>query len=107
MVTTTGGNAVVDVESDNSVPAMYSLAQNYPNPFNPTTTIEYALPHAGYATLRIYNVLGEEVATLVEGEQAAGTFKTTWDASDLPSGVYFYRLTAGEYVQTRKMVLMK
>jgi len=67
----------------------------------------YTLPHTGYATIRIYNVIGEEVATLVDGEQAAGTFKSIWDASDMPSGVYFCRLTAGEFVQTRKMVLMK
>jgi len=88
-------------------PDEYSLKQNYPNPFNPTTTIEYTLPHAGYASLKVYNVLGEELATLVDGEQAAGTFSTEWDASVMPSGVFFYRLTAGEYIQTRKMVLMR
>ena len=58
-------------------------------------------------TLRVYNVLGEKVAALVAGDHAAGTFKATWDASDMPSGVYFYRLTAGEYVQTKKAVLMR
>jgi hypothetical protein len=78
-----------------------------PNPFNPSTTIEYALPHAGLVTLKVYNVLGEEVAVLITGDHAAGTFKATWDASDMPSGVYFYRLTAGEYVQTKKAVLMR
>ena len=88
-------------------PEDFIIAQNYPNPFNPTTTLEYSLSHAGHVTLKVYNVLGEEVAALVDGEQAAGAFTTTWDASDLPSGVYFYRLTAGEYVQTRKMVLMR
>jgi hypothetical protein len=85
----------------------YALAQNYPNPFNPKTTIEFDLPHAGYVTLKVYNVLGEEVATLVASNHAAGTFNVSWDASDRPSGVYFYRLTAGEYVQTKKAVLMK
>jgi len=89
------------------VPLEFGLQQNYPNPFNPTTTIEYALPHAGRLTLKVYNVLGEEVATLFDGEHAAGTFKATWDASHMPSGVYIYRLTAGEHVQARKMVLMK
>jgi ligand-binding sensor domain-containing protein len=89
------------------LPLSHKLSQNYPNPFNPSTTIEFALPHAGYVTLKVYNVLGEEVAALVEGDHAAGTFKATWDASGLPSGVYFYRLTAGEYVQTKKMILMK
>jgi hypothetical protein len=88
-------------------PEQYVLNQNYPNPFNPSTTIEFALPHAGYVTLRVYNVLGEQVATLVAEDHAAGTFKAMWDASDMPSGVYFYRLTAGGYFQTKKMVLMK
>jgi hypothetical protein len=85
----------------------YRLYQNRPNPFNPSTTIEIALPHAGYVTLKVFNVLGEEVASLIEGDHTAGTFKATWEASGLPSGVYFYRLTAGEYVQTKKAVLMK
>jgi hypothetical protein len=92
---------------DADVPTKYALFQNYPNPFNPSTTIEFALPHAGFVTLKVFNVLGKEVATLMAGEHAAGTFKATWDASGLPSGVYFYRLTAGEYFQTQKMVLMK
>ena len=81
--------------------------QHTPNSFNPSTTIEFAQPHAGYVTLIVYNVLGEEVANLITGDHAAGTFKATWDASGLPSGVYFYRLTSGEYVQTKKMVLMR
>jgi len=89
------------------IPGKFDLSQNYPNPFNPTTTIEYTLPHAGYVTLKVYNVLGEEVASLVAGDHAAGTFTATWDATGMSSGVYFYRLTAGEYVQTRKMVLMR
>ena len=97
----------VDVQPTKSVPEAYRLWQNYPNPFNPSTTIEYALPYSGYVTMRVYNILGEEVATLLAGDHAPGTFKATWDASILPSGVYFYRLTAGEYVQTRKMILMK
>jgi hypothetical protein len=101
-------NIITDVGHEaNVVPDEYSLSQNYPNPFNPSTTIEFALPHAGYVNLKVYNVLGEQVATLAEGDHAAGTFKTLWDASGLPSGVYFYRLTAREYVQTKKMVLMK
>ncbi len=89
------------------MPAEYSLEQNYPNPFNPSTTIEFALPHSGFATLKVYNILGEEVATLMAGDHAAGSFKATWDASGLPSGVYFYRLTAGDYVQTKKSILMR
>jgi dienelactone hydrolase len=100
---------VVSVELDRErlLPESYSLKQNYPNPFNPSTTIEFALPHAGYITLTVHNVLGQEVATLIAGDHAAGSFKATWDATEIPSGVYFYRLTAGEYVQTKKMVLMR
>ena len=90
-----------------SLPEQFMLSQNYPNPFNPSTTIEFALPHAGFVTLKVYNVLGEEVATLIAGDHPAGTFKATWDASEMPSGVYFYRLTAGNYVQTKTMVLFR
>ena len=106
--TTTGG--VVTSVKDNketSIPVQFALTQNYPNPFNPSTTIEFALPHAGFLTLMVYNLLGEEVATLIAGDHAAGTSRATWNASGHPSGVYFYRLTAGKYVQTKKAVLMK
>jgi len=99
---------LTSVENEDRIaPRTIALSQNYPNPFNPATTIEFALPHAGYVTLIVYNVLGEEVTTLVEGDRAAGNFEATWDASDMPSGVYFYHLTAGENVRTRRMVLMK
>lgn len=96
-----------DPSAKGGIPNHFGLAQNYPNPFNPSTTIEYSLPEAGFVTLKIYNVLGEEIATLIAGDHAAGAFKATWEASGLPSGVYFYRLTAGGYVQTMKMILMK
>ena len=68
---------------------------------------EGRIGQGGFVTLKVYNVLGEEAATLITGDHAAGIFKATWDASGMPSGVYFYRLAAGEYVQTRKMILMK
>ncbi|MGB5875049.1 MAG: M28 family peptidase, partial [Bacteroidota bacterium] len=90
-----------------TIPQSYALSQNYPNPFNPTTTIEFALPQAGYVTLKVHNVLGEEVARLVDGEHPAGRFKAIWDASEFPSGLYFYRLIAGESIQTGKMMLLK
>jgi len=78
----------VAVNDDHQIPGAVELSQNYPNPFNPGTKIEFALPHAGYISLKVYNVLGEEVATLLTGERAAGTFTVTWDASGMPSGVY-------------------
>jgi len=101
---------IIDVltgADEEDIPLVFALGQNHPNPFNPSTTIEFALPHAGYVTLKVYNVLGEEAAALIAGEHLAGTFKATWDASGLPSGIYFYRLTAGEYVETEKMILCK
>ncbi|MGB6032521.1 MAG: T9SS type A sorting domain-containing protein, partial [Bacteroidota bacterium] len=94
-------------EAATELPASYSLSQNYPNPFNPSTMIEFALPHAATVMLKVYNLLGAEVATLASGDHPAGTFKILWGASDIPSGVYFYRLSAGKFVQTRKMILMK
>ena len=101
------GEAATAIEFVDTTPSEYLLSQNYPNPFNPNTTIEFALPHSSFVTLRVYNVLGDEVATLIAGDHAAGTFKVIWDASEMPSGVYFYRLSAGEYVQTKRAVLMK
>ncbi|HEY9167631.1 MAG TPA: T9SS type A sorting domain-containing protein [Candidatus Kryptonia bacterium] len=90
-----------------SVPASYSLLQNYPNPFNPTTTIRYSLPQSGMVSLKIYNILGQEVTTLVNQHQSAGNYTATFDASRFASGVYFYRLNAGSFNQVRKMLLLK
>ncbi|MGB2959507.1 MAG: T9SS type A sorting domain-containing protein, partial [Bacteroidota bacterium] len=107
VLVTTNGGIITGAEDAEQLPQEYMLLQNYPNPFNPSTTIAFAVPHGGFVTLKVYNLLGEEVATLIAGDHAAGTFKATWDASELPSGVYFYRLMAGDYVQTKKAVLMK
>jgi len=85
----------------------YVLYQNYPNPFNPSTTIRYELPKASYVTLKIYNVLGQEVATLVNEEKPAGNYEVNFNASNLSSGVYFYKIKAGSYVETKKMNLIK
>ena len=89
------------------LPNEYSLAQNYPNPFNPVTIIEFAIPTAIEVSLLIYSLKGEEVVWLIEGEMPAGYHQVTWNASDVSSGIYFYRLKAGDFVQTRKMVLLR
>ena len=83
------------------------LKQNYPNPFNPSTTIAFDLPKMSEVTLKIFNILGEEVATLVSERLSAGSYSYECDASNLASGVYLYRLQTGSYVETRKMVLMR
>jgi hypothetical protein len=95
-----------------AIPADYSLAQNYPNPFNPTTTFRYGMPKEGHVTLKIYNLTGQEVRTLVDDFQSAGLRSVTWDGKNdlgqsVPSGVYMYRLVAGDFVQIRKMSLVK
>ncbi len=88
-------------------PTKYSLEQNYPNPFNPTTTIEFSIPKDANVTLKIFDVLGKEVATLVNDQKAAGTYILNWNASNFSSGLYFYRVTAGEFTDTKKMFLVK
>ncbi len=90
-----------------ATPNDFDLSQNYPNPFNPSTTISYKLSAVGYVTLKVYDVLGREVETLVNRKQNPGSHTVTFDASKLPSGVYFYRLIAGSFVETKKMVLIK
>jgi hypothetical protein len=97
----------VESESQVDIPKTYALGQNYPNPFNPSTSIEFALPKPGFVTLKIYNTLGEEVATLVSEKLPAGKHQRVWEAQGLASGVYLYRLQAGEFVQTRKLILLR
>lgn len=91
----------------NRTPIDFSLSQNYPNPFNPSTTIGYALPHRSHVTLAVYNTLGQHVATLVGGEDKAGYHEVQFTAKNLASGVYFYRLQTGDFVQTRKFLLVR
>ena len=91
----------------NEAPIEYSLSQNYPNPFNPNTQIKYSIPKTSLVTLKIFNTLGEEIETLVNEEKTVGTYEVNLNAANLPSGVYFYRLQAGDFVQTRKMILLK
>jgi hypothetical protein len=88
-------------------PTAFALEQNYPNPFNPTTTIRYQLPTSGHVSLKVYNSLGQEVATLVEEVQDPGFKSIVFGASQLPSGVYFCGLQAGALIQSKKMLLLK
>jgi hypothetical protein len=89
------------------LPTEFSLAQNYPNPFNPTTVIEFALPVASHTSLKIFDVTGRLVATLVDESLTAGVHTVGFDAAKLASGVYFYKLVAADFSQTRKMVVLK
>jgi len=98
--------SVDDNESD-SAPNKFALEQNYPNPFNPTTTIEYSIPESGNVKLEVYNSLGEEVATLVNKFEEAGNYELTFNASKLSSGIYYYRIECENFVQVRKMVLIR
>jgi len=102
-------NQVLDVTDrlPGELPKDYLLAQNYPNPFNPSTEIRFAIRDAGYVTLRVYDVLGREIAALVNEVKSPGNYAVTFDASGLPSGVYFYQLTAGNFTERKKMVLMR
>jgi hypothetical protein len=97
----------IHVLDTGNIPKTYSLHQNYPNPFNPTTTVEFSIPKSEFVTLKVYNILGEEVATLVSDRLTAGNYKYDWDARNLASGVYLYKIQAGDYVEAKKMVLMK
>ena len=97
----------IEFEENTELPNSFSLKQNYPNPFNPVTTIEYELLQSGPTQLTVFNLLGESVELLVSEEQSAGVHRIEWDASNYASGIYFYRLQAGDFIQTRKMVLLK
>ena len=92
---------------DNQLPMEYSLRQNYPNPFNPTTTINFDLPVSGFTTLIIYNQVGEVVLKLLETELNTGRYNYEFNGTGLSSGIYYYRLTSGDYNETKKMVLLK
>jgi len=111
--TETGGvfraqlSALTDVTERNEALKTFSLSQNYPNPFNPSTTIEFGVPFAGNVSITVYNVLGKEVATLVNKELPAGNHAVNFDASTLTSGIYFYRLKVGNFVETKRMMLLK
>lgn len=91
----------------NEIVTGYEISQNYPNPFNPSTKIRFSIPSNEFVTLKIFNELGKEVESLVSSKLSAGTYEADWNASNLNSGVYYYRLQSGSFLQTRKMLLVK
>jgi hypothetical protein len=97
----------VEDQAGKQLPTTFMLSQNYPNPFNPTTMISLSLPRSGFVRLNVFTVLGEKVSTIVEERLSAGTHTIRWDATGLPSGVYFYRLEADEFTQTKRLVVLK
>ena len=98
---------LVDVIENEQLPVGYSVQQNYPNPFNPTTNIQFSIPKTEFVTLRIYNLLGQEVATLVSEKLKPGNYTYTWNAGSLASGVYLCHMQAGNFLETRKMILIR
>ena len=99
--------AITSAETESFLPSGFSLRQNYPNPFNPTTTIEFSIPRSENVSIDIYNLLGQKVTRLIDKVMVSGVHTANWDASNVSSGIYFYRLQAGDFVQTRKMLLLK
>jgi hypothetical protein len=100
-------DSIVSVAVNNEIPTEYNLYQNYPNPFNPTTTIKYSVKEAGIVTLKVYDILGKEIRTLVNETKSPGEYTANFDASSLPSGVYIYTIRAGTFNASRKLVLLK
>jgi hypothetical protein len=98
-------NGIIYEQSSSS--NLFELTQNYPNPFNPSTTINYSIPKTSFVTIKVYNILGKEIATLVNQEKLQGNYDIEFNASGLPSGIYFYRMQAGSFVSTKKLLLLK
>lgn len=102
------GEMVTGIESETEqIPGEFDLYQNYPNPFNPVTTIRFALPEKAAVALKVFDLLGRQVTTLVDEEMPAGVHKVIFDASALPTGVYFYRIRAGSFTEIKKLTLLK
>ena len=104
---TTNGGVTGVTDKSNEIPLSFTLDQNYPNPFNPGTMISFDVPSKSFVTLKVFDALGREVSTLLAEELSAGAYSRRWNAANVPSGVYFYRLQAGEYVETKRMILLK
>jgi hypothetical protein len=98
---------ITAIEQVTDIIKSYSLSNNYPNPFNPSSTIQYSIPQSELVIIKVYDMLGSEVATLTNEYKIAGTYEINFDGSRIASGVYFYQLRAGNFVETKKMVLMK
>ena len=94
-------------EQTNELPSVFLLSQNFPNPFNPSTKIKYSVPQSSQVQIKVFDVLGNEIARLMDEEKSVGTYELTWNAENLPSGVYFYQLRAGDFIQTKKMILLR
>lgn len=101
------GNTIGIYNISTEIPSSYSLSQNYPNPFNPTTNIKFDIPKTSDVKLIIYDILGEEISTLVNENINAGSYQVDWNGGNYPSGVYFYRLSAGDFSETKKMLMIK
>ena len=91
----------------NEIPTEFLLTQNYPNPFNPSTKIRYSVPQSSNVIIKVFDILGNEIETLVNEEKPVGTYEITWYAASLPSGIYFYTINAGSFIETKKMILLK
>ncbi len=101
-------NAVTGVKDiSQTIPETFNLMQNYPNPFNPSTTISFSLPSKSFVSLKVYDVIGNEVATIVNQELSAGNYTKQWNAENMSSGVYYYQLKAGTFSETKKLVLLR
>jgi len=101
------GQGITEVKDNYKLPDKYFLKQNYPNPFNPSTIIEYKIPESNFVEIKIYDVLGKEILTLLNEYKSEGIYKVQFYTDDLPSGVYIYRMKAGNFSETKKMILMR
>jgi hypothetical protein len=102
-----GWNGTTGVDGLDNVPIAYNIFQNYPNPFNPSTTFSFYLPKRSHATLKIFDLLGREVTTIVSEEMSGGNYSRQWNATNISSGIYFYRLQAGTFTETKKLILLR
>jgi hypothetical protein len=107
MIFTTYENTVNIQNKNQIIVSNYKLFQNYPNPFNPKTNIKYQIKNNSFVSIKIFDILGKEVETLVNEKQSSGMYEVSWDASQYPSGVYFYRLVTDGFTDTKKMILLK